>query len=95
MARRIAARRLVGVKCSECRNPVRSNGSLEPEPLCGKCLITPVEIRNRQIYGCISISMMPTPEQLEARKRKERADAMGHATAKVHRSRFALVKVPA
>lgn len=73
------------MKCYECRNPVRRNGY---RGLCGKCLTTPYEIRQRQIHGCLSLCFIG---ELPAQRAKARQRAMALAAPETHRKRFYVV----
>lgn len=86
------------VRCRECRNVVRSNGMLQPEPLCGKCLTTPYEIRQREIHGCLSLAFILTPEEkdleLKRQEKNKHRKYMNARSSTVHRNLFTIVTPP-
>jgi hypothetical protein len=85
-------------RCTDCRAKIVEGGMVERASrhgaavrLCEACLMTPNEIRIREIGGCLSLDLMPTREQLDRTEREQRRERMSRASAKVHRKRFRVV----
>jgi hypothetical protein len=76
-------------RCTECRGPL---GADSLEGLCEPCWSTPPEIRNREIYGCWSVALMPEVEVMRRRAENERLSADARMYAKVRRRLFRAFK---
>ncbi len=84
--------------CAECGNRVGRNGLTRPTPICGKCLMTPYEIRHRELQGCFSpVAWADAARLVREQEEKDAAVAeqqrFERTSSTVHRSRFCVVKV--
>lgn len=87
------------IYCATCGNRIGRNGLKRPEPICGKCLLTPWEIRQRELRGCLTLATDGGAEAVRRIREQEQRDAAEAAqqrfertSSTVHRSRFSVVK---